>query len=162
MLVIGQVEGSVYMGLGEALMEEMAYRPNRFGVHKIPSLLEYKSPTTHEMPEVVTYLVKDADPNGPFGAKEVGQGPLLPMMPAVANAVFDALGVRVDEIPITPDKVLKALEAKDRRYGPTSYPDLRITETMRVKTPAEGGDGKGPDMKKKEQGKDRTKEGARR
>jgi 4-hydroxybenzoyl-CoA reductase subunit alpha len=145
MLVIGQVEGSVYMGLGEALMEEMTYRGNRFGVHKIPSMLDYKSPTTMEMPEVVTYLVKDPDPNGPFGAKEVGQGPLLPMMPAVANAVFDALGVRVDEVPITPDKVLKALEAKDRRYGPTSFPDLRITDTMRVATPAEGGDGTGPE-----------------
>lgn len=141
MLVIGQVEGSVYMGLSEALMEEMTYRPNRFGVHKIPSLLEYKSLTTMEMPEVVTYLVKDPDANGPFGAKEVGQGPLLPMMPAVANAVHDALGVRVDEVPITPEKVLKALEAKDRRYGPRGFPDLKITDTTRVATPAEGGDG---------------------
>ncbi len=160
MLVLGQVEGSVYMGLGEALMEEMAYRGNRFGVHKIPSLLEYKSPTTHEMPEVVTYIVKDPDPNGPFGAKEVGQGPLLPIMPAVANAVFDAVGVRVDEVPITPDKVLKALEARDRRYGPTSYPDLRITETMRVLTPAEGGDGKGPDARRER--KPGAKEGSPR
>jgi len=144
MLVIGQVEGGVYMGLGEALMEEMAYRPNRFGVHKIPSMLEYKSPTTYEMPPVETFLVEDPDPNGPFGAKEVGQGPLLPIMPAVANAVFDAVGVRVDEIPVTPDKVLKALTAKDRRYGPTKYPDLGITETMHVKTLAEGGDGTAP------------------
>ena len=143
-LVIGQVEGGVYMGLGEALMEEMTYRPGRFGVHKIPSMLDYKSPTTLEMPDVVTYLVTDADPNGPFGAKEVGQGPLLPIMPAVANALFDALGVRVDEVPITPEKVLKALAAKDRRYGPKAFPDLRITETMRVKTAAEGGDGTAP------------------
>jgi 4-hydroxybenzoyl-CoA reductase alpha subunit len=143
-LVLGQVEGGVYMGLGEALMEEMTYRPNRFGVHKIPSMLEYKSPTTKEMPEVVTYLVEDPDPNGPFGAKEVGQGPLLPVMPAVANALYDALRVRVDEVPITPDKVLRALDAKDRRYGPTSFPDLRITETMRVKTLEEGGDGTAP------------------
>jgi 4-hydroxybenzoyl-CoA reductase subunit alpha len=143
-LVLGQVEGSVYMGLGEALMEEMAYRGNRFGVHKIPSLLEYKSPTTLEMPDVVTYLVEDPDPNGPFGAKEVGQGPLLPIMPAVANALHDALGVRVDEVPITPDKVLRALEARDRRHGPKSFPDLRITETMRVRTEAEGGDGTAP------------------
>jgi CO/xanthine dehydrogenase Mo-binding subunit len=148
MLVLGQVEGSVYMGLGEALMEEMAYRGNRFGVHKIPSLLEYKSPTTLEMPDVVTYLVKDPDPAGPFGAKEVGQGPLLPIMPAVANAVYDALRVRVDEIPVTPDKVLKALGARDRRCGPKGYPDLRITETMRVATPAEGGDGTGPEKKR--------------
>ncbi len=154
MLVIGQVEGGVYMGLGEALMEEMAYRPNRFGVHKIPSMLEYKSPTTMEMPDVVTYLVEDPDPNGPFGAKEVGQGPLLPIMPAVANAVFDAVGVRVDEIPVTPEKVLKALAAKDKRYGPRKFPDLKITDTMRVKTEAEGGDGtapRPPRRKKKEE-----------
>ena len=143
-LVRGQVEGGVYMGLGEALMEEMTYRPGRFGVHKIPSLLEYKSPTTLEMPDVTTYLVEDPDPNGPFGAKEVGQGPLLPIMPAVANALYDALGVRVDEVPITPDKVLRALDAPNRRAGPRSYPDLRITETMRVKTREEGGDGTAP------------------
>ncbi|MDF1702440.1 MAG: molybdopterin-dependent oxidoreductase [Planctomycetota bacterium] len=149
MLVIGQVEGGVYMGLGEAIMEEMAYRPNRFGVHKIPSMLEYKSPTTHEMPPVETFIIRDPDPNGPFGAKEVGQGPLLPMMPAVANAVFDAVGVRVDEIPVTPDKVLKALHAKDKRYGPSKYPDLKITDTVRIKTLEEGGDGTAPRPAKK-------------
>ena len=95
-----------------------------------------------EMPEVETYLVEDPDPNGPFGAKEVGQGPLLPMMPAVANAVFDALGVRVDEIPITPEKVLRALAAKDKRYGPDVVPDdPDAARSTRVPTPAEGGTG---------------------
>src|SRR5438270_5060192 len=94
-LVMGQVEGSVYMGLGEILMEEMTYRANRNVVHKIPSMLEYKSPTTMEMCDVKTYLIEDADPNGPFGAKEVGQGPLLPVPPAVANAVYNAVGVRI-------------------------------------------------------------------
>ncbi len=144
MSVIGQVEGSVYMGLGEALMEEMVYRPNRFGVHKIPSMLEYKSPTTKEMPPVTTYLIEDPDPNAPFGAKEVGQGPLLPIMPAIANAVYDAVGVRIDEVPITPDKVLRALTSADKRYGPKRFPDLRITEVMRVKTKEQGGDGTAP------------------
>ena len=134
-LAIGQVEGSVYMGLGEALMEEMAYRGDRFGVHKIPSLLEYKSPTTKEMPEVVTYLVEDPDPQGPFGAKEVGQGPLLPIMPAVANAVFDALGVRVDQVPITPDLVMKALASKDRRAGPRSSPATTGSHAARGERP---------------------------
>jgi 4-hydroxybenzoyl-CoA reductase alpha subunit len=144
--VIGQVEGSIYMGLGEALMEEMAYRGNRQVVHKIPSLLEYKSPTTLEMCDVVTYLVEDPDQNGPFGAKEVGQGPLLPVMPAVANAVYDAVGVRVDEIPVTPEKVLKALRKKmkgeEGRVGPLSFPDIPWPEPTRVPTPWEGGDGK--------------------
>ena len=81
MLVMGQVEGSVYMGLGEILMEEMAYRENRNVVHKFPSMLEYKSPTTMEMCDVKTYLIEDPDPNGPYGAKEVGQGPCCPFRP---------------------------------------------------------------------------------
>jgi 4-hydroxybenzoyl-CoA reductase alpha subunit len=150
-LVMGQVEGSVYMGLGEAVMEEMAYRTdaNDNVVHKFPSMLEYKSPTTKEMPEVETYLVEDPDANGPFGAKEVGQGPLLPIPPAVANAVFDAVGVRVDEVPVTPEKVLRALKAKAKgqpaRYGPTRFPSVPYPEPIHVPTPAEGGDGKAVD-----------------
>ncbi|HEX8130725.1 MAG TPA: molybdopterin cofactor-binding domain-containing protein, partial [Pyrinomonadaceae bacterium] len=146
MLVMGQVEGGVYMGLGEALMEEMTYRANRNVVHKFPSLLEYKSPTTHEMCDVKTYLIEDADPNGPFGAKEVGQGPLLPVMPAVANAVYDAIGVRVDEVPITPEKVLAALRAKAQgkpaRFGPKGVPAVEWPEPLKVATPEEGGDGR--------------------
>jgi len=150
-LVMGQVEGSVYMGLGEATMEEMAYRTdaNRNVVHKFPSMLEYKSPTTMEMPEVATFLVEDPDANGPFGAKEVGQGPLLPIPPAVANAVFDAVGVRVDEIPVTPEKILRALKAKAQgkpaRYGPERFPNVPYPEPIHVRTPAEGGDGKAVD-----------------
>jgi 4-hydroxybenzoyl-CoA reductase alpha subunit len=145
-LVMGQVEGSVYMGLGEILMEEMSYRANRNAVHKFPSMLEYKSPTTMEMCDVKTYLIEDPDPNGPFGAKEVGQGPLLPVPPAVANAVYNAVGVRIDEVPITPEKVLKALREKERgreaRFGPTAVPNVEWPEPLRVLTPAEGGDGR--------------------
>jgi len=143
--VMGQIEGSVYMGLGEALMEEMTYRGNRNVVHKIPSLLEYKSPTTLEMCDVVTYVIEDPDPNGPFGAKECGQGPLLPVPPAVANAVYDAVGVRIDEVPITPEKVFKALRAKAKgeegRVGPKSFPEIPWPEPTRVPPPWEGGDG---------------------
>ena len=144
--VMGQVEGSVYMGLGEALMEEMAYREDLKVMHKIPSLLEYKSPTTLEMCDVVTYVVEDPDPNGPFGAKECGQGPLLPVPPAVANAVYDAVGVRIDEVPITPEKVFKALRRKEKgeagRFGPTAFPDIAWPEPTRVPPPWEGGDGR--------------------
>jgi len=146
----GQVEGSVYMGLGEALMEEQVFRrlPPKLSnalVHKIPSLLEYKSLTSLDMPEVVTELIEDPDPNCPFGAKEVGQGPLLPVMPAVANAVYDAIGVRIDEVPITPDKVLAALEKKAKgenpRFGPESFPNVPYPDPIRVPPPWEGGDG---------------------
>jgi 4-hydroxybenzoyl-CoA reductase alpha subunit len=145
LLVMGQVEGSVYMALGEILMEEMTYRTNRNVVHKFPSLLEYKSPTTMEMCDVKTYLIEDPDPNGPYGAKEVGQGPLLPVPPAVANAVYNAVGVRIDEVPITPEKVMRALKDKargrDPRYGPDAVPAVNWPEPLRVMTPAEGGDG---------------------
>jgi 4-hydroxybenzoyl-CoA reductase subunit alpha len=149
-LARGQVEGSVYMGLGEALMEEQVFRrlPPRLShaiVHKFPSILEYKSPTSLDMPEIDTELIEHPDPRGPFGAKEVGQGPLLPIMPAVANAVYDAVGVRIDEVPITPEKIVKALDDKAKgkpgRYGPDSFPDIAYPEPMIVPTPWEGGDG---------------------
>jgi len=145
-LAIGQIEGCVYMGLGEALMEEMTYRGNRNLVHKFPSFLEYKSPTTLEMCDVITYLIQEPDANGPFGAKEVGQGPQLPVPPAIANAVYDAVGVRIDEIPITPDKVLKAIRAKAKgqegRYGPSVFPTCPMPPATVVPTPFQGGDGK--------------------
>jgi 4-hydroxybenzoyl-CoA reductase subunit alpha len=150
-LVLGQIEGSVYMGLGEATMEEQAFRrlPPRLSnalVHKMPSLLEYKSPTFLEMPPVTSYIIEDPDARGPFGAKEVGQGPLLPVPPALANAIFDAVGVRVDQVPIQPHMILKALQAKAQgapaRYGPSSFPDVDFGETVLVPTPAEGGDGR--------------------
>jgi 4-hydroxybenzoyl-CoA reductase subunit alpha len=149
-LARGQVEGSVYMGLGEALMEEQTFRrlPPKLShalVHKFPSMLEYKSPTSLDMPEVDTELIENPDARGPFGAKEVGQGPLLPIMPAVANAVYDAVGVRIDEIPVTPEKILKALDDKAKgkpgRYGPGAFPDIAYPEPMIVPTPWEGGDG---------------------
>jgi 4-hydroxybenzoyl-CoA reductase alpha subunit len=146
-LVMGQVEGSVYMGLGEALMEEMSYRGNRNLVHKFPSMLEYKSPTTLEMCDVKTFLIEDPDPNGPFGAKEVGQGPLLPVPPAVVNAIYDAVGVRIDEVPATPEKVLAGIRKKaagnDGRVGPVSVPEIDWPVPIKVPTPAEGGTGEG-------------------
>jgi 4-hydroxybenzoyl-CoA reductase subunit alpha len=149
-LVRGQVEGGVYMGLGEALMEEQEFRrlPKKLShalVHKFPSILEYKSPTSLDMPDVVTELIEEPDPRGPFGAKEVGQGPLLPIMPAVANAVYDAVGVRIDEVPISPEKIMKALAEKKAgrtpRFGPTHFPEITWPEALRVPPPWEGGDG---------------------
>ena len=135
LLVEGQVEGSVYMGLGEVLMEEQVFRK---GVHKFPSMLEYKSPTTLETPEIHTILIETDDPEGPFGAKEAGQGPLLPVIPAVANAVHDAVGVRIDEIPISPDKVVKALELKRQgnapRLGPEKLPLFTFPEPRMIES----------------------------
>jgi len=135
-LTVGQIEGAVYMALGEVLMEEQVFRK---GVHKIPSMLEYKSPTVLEMPPVETILVESEDPEGPFGAKEVGQGPLLPVIPAVVNAVYDATGVRFDEIPLSPDKVLAGLELKRRvtspRVGPLRTPEFAFRKPLHVDPP---------------------------
>jgi 4-hydroxybenzoyl-CoA reductase alpha subunit len=132
LLVEGQTEGSVYMALGEALMEEQVFRKS--GLHKIPSILEYKSPTTLETPDIETILVETIDPEGPYGAKEAGQGPLLPVVPAVANAVYDAIGVRIHEVPITPDKILRALEG---RLKPVSIPAFEFPAPLKWQ-PGEG------------------------
>jgi 4-hydroxybenzoyl-CoA reductase subunit alpha len=171
-LVRGQIEGSVYMGLGEALMEEQEFRrlPKKFShalVHKFPSILEYKSPTSLDMPEVITELVEEPDPQGPYGAKEVGQGPLLPVIPAVANAVYDAVGVRVDESPITPEKILKALAEKnagrDPRYGPSlDFPRVNWGEALLVPPPWEGGDGYATNEKSRRARERQEKEKANR
>src|SRR5205814_5570217 len=136
LLVIGQVEGSVYMGIGEALMEEQVFRK---GLHKWPSMLEYKSPTFLDMPEIETFIVETVDREGPYGAKEAGQGPLLPVPPAVCAAVHDALGVWIDEVPVTPEKVIEALRRKEKgeepRYGPTHFPEIPYPPAIKVEPP---------------------------
>ncbi|GMQ93608.1 MAG: xanthine dehydrogenase family protein molybdopterin-binding subunit [Acidimicrobiia bacterium] len=138
LLVRGQIEGSVHMALGEVLMEEQAFRG---ALHSGPSLLDYKIPTVLEMPQVESIIVESIDAEGPFGAKEVGQGPLLPVIPAVVNAVHDALGIRIDEIPVRPEKVLAALDDLERggdgRYGPTDLPNYTFRSPQRVDPPPE-------------------------
>jgi 4-hydroxybenzoyl-CoA reductase alpha subunit len=154
-LARGQVIGGVYMGLGEALMEAQSFRrlPEKLSgalVHRAPSMLDYKSLTALDMPEVEVALIEQeedmSDPNCPYGAKEVGQGPLLPVMPALANAIYDAVGVRIDEVPITPDKVLRALEKQSKgelaRVGPESFPAVPYPQPTFVLPPWEDGDGK--------------------
>lgn len=110
-VVEGQIEGCVYMGVGEALYEEQAYRG---GLHKTPSILEYKIPTIHETPEIETFIVETHDPEGPLGAKEAGEGPQLSTAPAIANALYDATGIWFEQAPFTPERVLKALDRAGR------------------------------------------------
>ncbi len=113
--VEGQIIGSCHMGMGQVLSEEMVY--SRTGHLQNPNLLDYKIPSVHEMPEVVPIIVESNDPEGPFGAKEAGEGPLLPILPAVCNAVYDAIGVRVDELPITPDRLHRRIERRCKELG---------------------------------------------
>lgn len=106
-----QIEGCLHMGMGQALTESFGY--NKLSI-KNPSFLDYKIPSAIEMPEVEVIIVESNDPEGPFGAKEAGEGPLLPILPSIANAVTDAVGIRMFELPMTPDRVLTALEKKAR------------------------------------------------
>ncbi len=109
LLVAGQIEGSTYMGAAEAVMEE--HEMNRFALHAGPSLLDYRIPTSMDVADFEAFIVESVDPEGPYGAKEAGEGPLHSAIPAIANAVFDAVGVRVRDLPITPAKILKGLRA---------------------------------------------------
>ncbi|HEX7119631.1 MAG TPA: molybdopterin cofactor-binding domain-containing protein, partial [Longimicrobiales bacterium] len=119
-LVEGQIEGSAYMGFAEALMEEQVFKGDdqgRAGLHNAPSLLDYRIPTSLDTPELVSLIVESIDPEGPYGAKEAGEGPLHPSIPAIANAIYDAVGVRMDRLPFSPPRVWAALQdggARDR------------------------------------------------
>ncbi len=120
MLVEGQMEGSAYMGFAEALMEEQVFKTadeGRAGLHNAPSLLDYRIPTSLDTPEMQSLIIESIDPEGPYGAKEAGEGPLHPSIPAIANAIFDSVGVRMDSLPFSPPRVWRALqdvEAKNR------------------------------------------------
>jgi 4-hydroxybenzoyl-CoA reductase subunit alpha len=109
-LVEGQIEGSVYMGAAEAQMEEMVYGPQ--GLLFGPSLLDYRIPTSLDTPLIDTHIVESNDPNGPYGAKEAGEGPLHPAIPAIANAIHDACGIRIRALPFYPQRILQLLKAR--------------------------------------------------
>ncbi|MCB0482762.1 MAG: molybdopterin-dependent oxidoreductase [Flavobacteriales bacterium] len=101
--VEGQLEGSWHMGLGQALSEQMKFRD---GLLVNGNLVDYKIPTTKDTPPIHTHIVETIDPEGPFGAKECGEGAIHPIIPALANAIYDAVGVRVTSLPITSEVVL--------------------------------------------------------
>ncbi|HEU0300506.1 MAG TPA: xanthine dehydrogenase family protein molybdopterin-binding subunit, partial [Longimicrobium sp.] len=114
-IVEGQMEGSAYMGFAEALMEEHVFKDadhGRAGLHNAPSLLDYRIPTSLDTPELRSLIVESIDPEGPYGAKEAGEGPLHPSIPAIANAIYDAVGVRMDALPFSPPRVWRALQEK--------------------------------------------------
>jgi 4-hydroxybenzoyl-CoA reductase alpha subunit len=112
-LVEGQMEGSAYMGFAEAIMEAHVFKET--GLHNAPSLLDYKIPTSLDTPEMRSLIVESIDPEGPYGAKEAGEGPLHPSIPAIANAIYDAVGVRMDRMPFAPPAVWKAIRARAER-----------------------------------------------
>jgi len=107
MSVEGQIEGSIHMGLGQTLSEYMAYRK---GQMLNANLLDYRCVSPIEMPPVDVFIVETEDPEGPFGAKECGEGALSPIIPAVCNAIYDAVGVRVMKVPVDPDTLVRRME----------------------------------------------------
>jgi CO/xanthine dehydrogenase Mo-binding subunit len=117
-MVEGQIEGSVYMGMSEAIFEDHSMYPagdkNRgeraAGLHRGPSLLDYRIATSIDTPEIEAIIVECHDPGGPYGAKEAGEGPLHPAIPAIANAIWHATGVRLRTMPFTPERVLAAIQ----------------------------------------------------
>jgi 4-hydroxybenzoyl-CoA reductase subunit alpha len=142
--VEGQIIGSVWMGMGQALTEEMVWKD---GMLMNAGMLEYRSPSSVESPEVEAIIVESIDPEGPFGAKECSEGSLAATIPAISNAIHDAVGVRLHESPFTPERVLAALRAKRKDKA------LNLTEGVDPTAPARfrehGGSlcfkGKGPE-----------------
>jgi 4-hydroxybenzoyl-CoA reductase subunit alpha len=109
--VEGQVQGAVWMGMGQALSEETQYHE---GLPLRANLLDYRIPTIAESPPIDVKLIETHDPLGPFGAKEASEGALHGFAPALTNAIFDAIGIRLSELPATPDRVLEAIHARQR------------------------------------------------
>jgi 4-hydroxybenzoyl-CoA reductase subunit alpha len=107
----GQVEGSIVMGLGEVLSEDVLFDDK--GRILNPNLHDYLIPSIGDTPEIESIAVPSYEPRGPYGAKEVGEGSMVPVLGSIANAIYDAIGVRMYELPITPQKILKALQEKE-------------------------------------------------
>ena len=109
--VEGQVQGSVWMGMGQAMSEEVAYHE---GLMLTGNMLDYRVPTIQDSPPIEVGIVESNDPHGPFGAKEAGEGSLAAFLPALTNAIADAIGIRFNDLPVTPDRVFEPLEKRRR------------------------------------------------
>ena len=113
--VEGQIIGSVWMGMGQALTEEMVWKD---GMLMNPGMLEYRSPSSVESPEIEPIIVESIDPEGPFGAKECSEGSLAATIPAISNAIYDAVGVRLHESPFTPERVSGCAASEEKMTRP--------------------------------------------
>jgi 4-hydroxybenzoyl-CoA reductase subunit alpha len=109
--VEGQVQGSVWMGMGQAMSEEAAYHD---GLMLTANMLDYRVPTIQDSPPIEVGIIESIDPHGPFGAKEAGEGSLAAFLPALTNAIADATGLRFNDLPVTPDRVFAAVEKRAR------------------------------------------------
>jgi CO/xanthine dehydrogenase Mo-binding subunit len=110
--VEGQIGGGVAQGTGYALIEEVNLDQGRI---QNPSFAKYLIPTVMDVPELETIIVEAAEPSGPYGAKGIGEPAIIPVAPAILNAIYNAVGVRITELPATPEKILQALKSKHNR-----------------------------------------------
>lgn len=108
--VEGQLEGSWHMGIGQAMSEQMKYYK---GMLLNANLLDYKIPTSVDTPLIHTNIIETIDPEGPFGAKECGEGAIHPVLPAIANAIYDAVGIRITSLPIRAEDILRKIKEKE-------------------------------------------------
>jgi 4-hydroxybenzoyl-CoA reductase subunit alpha len=116
------------MGMGQAMSEEAGYHD---GLLVTANMLDYRVPTIKDSPPIEVGIVESNDPHGPFGAKEAGEGSLAAFLPALTSAVADATGLRLNNLPVTPDRVFAALERRLRRAGPDPSPSTRSLKTDR-------------------------------
>lgn len=107
----GQIEGGIAQGMGFGLMEKLDWSEGKV---TNPSFLGYKIPNVLDMPPIQTFFIETIDPKGPFGAKGLAEPGLIPTAPAIANAIYDAVGVRIKSLPITPEKILRAIRGKSQ------------------------------------------------
>jgi CO/xanthine dehydrogenase Mo-binding subunit len=110
--VEGQIEGGIVQALGQALMEDYQTREGRTTT---PGFAKYILPTSLDVPRITSIIVEDPDPIGPLGVKGIGEPAMVPTIPAIMNAIYDAVGVRITSLPATPEKIVEALVAKRAR-----------------------------------------------
>jgi len=110
--VEGQIEGGIVQALGQGLMED--YRAQD-GHTTTPNLAKYILPTALDVPHVTSVILEDPDPIGPLGVKGIGEPAMIPTIPAVMNAIYDAVGVRIVSLPATPERVLEAIKQKEHK-----------------------------------------------
>ena len=110
----GQMQGGALQGIGWALNEEYFYTED--GVMTNPTFLDYRMPITVDLPMIDTAIVEVANPRHPYGLRGVGEAPIVPPIPAIANAIYHATGVRMTKLPMSPSAILEAISQEQETH----------------------------------------------
>ena len=130
------MQGSVWMGMGQAMSEEAGYHD---GLMLTANMLDYRVPTIQDSPPIEVGIVESNDPHGPFGAKEAGEGSLAAFLPALTNAIADAIGIRFNDLPVTPDRVFEAIEKRRRATESKAAHESVVAMRLRGRPPRRRG-----------------------